>query len=1288
MSDVYEIPKGTRWKKPLKRTTKARLVPDTPVAAEDITAGEVAPTASPKPPTTPSTPIEPRRGVVAAGLGLPPVDAGQLAIEPPEPTPAESEAMQEAQFGGDNPDAYPFIADEDLIGGLPNDAPGDDRIDNALIERVKEQERATAFEWLMGGAGAVAKEVGGGLAELPSQVVGGARDAAQAAFNLIDYLGDTLAQGAAAVGLESQERADQLSAETNMPQLPEVREATTTTGGLIRGVSQFLTGYAAAGGMTGLGTGVGAAAAKGAVADFAFFDGQDVALSNLIQSHPGLANPVTEFLATDPNDNEGWNRFRRVVEGLGIGAATQAFSWAVKSVRDYRAKPSSPSAAATNGASIARTAEPEFMPARDLLLLGSPDAPLTVRDGSRAAQKILSAADETVTGVPGQVAAKSLTDKGLTPLSEAGDVFVNFARIEGPDDIKRVIKDVASALKENVDEARRGVRTHAQTKAAAGGLDAFDIVMERRVGDALNAEQSLAVRHLWTGAADKLQQVAKAAAENPSTENLFQFRKMMATFHAIQKEALGARAETARALNSWKIPAGGSRQQMAALEAALTNHGGLEVNLDMARRVAGFTDMAALGKFAEKGVYAKTRDSVQEFWINAILSGPQTHIVNMISNASVAGLNIAEHAVAARLGRLIGGKDVVEVGEALAQSHGVIASFRDALRNAAKSFMTGETGYGINKIEGPRTRSISSTEWSLRSKSNFGKAVDAFGAVVNSVGRGLGAEDEFFKTIGYRMSLHSQAYRQVQKEIGEGILSKARIKERLAELVANPTEGMSLEAAAQAAYQTFTTEPGPIISKLNAIRGKAPLLKFVLPFVNTPTNIFKFTAERTPLAPLTARFRTAIAKGGAEADLAITKMALGSMTMLTGLDLALNGSLTGTGPKSPAERAALERTGWKPNSVKIGDKYFAYNRLDPLGAQLGMAAELGEYLANSGEMDEEDDSNFTRAMSAAIFSIAETTTSKTYMKGFSDLVEAVNDPDRYAMGYVKRFVSGFIPNIVKAVTRGMDPVPRYTVGLIDELKSKLPGYSDDLPPRRDLWGREVRYESGIGKAYDVLSPIYGSTYKPEPIDLEMTKGGWFIGMPGKSFSHEGIPIRLTNRPDAYSRLTELSGGTKPSDMGTAGEALIAKYGDYTLLEALNFIVSTGAPDRGATVPAGGTIAERAQNAFDIPPSIDDPTAPSRDELNRIFAKAERGEQIGPRDTMALAWMQAHGLNPGDPATARFLKAAPPILKLANEYQALTDEEEKETFVRRISTRYRKAAKELLVVEFPDLLRAE
>lgn len=58
--------------------------------------------------------------------------------------------------------------------------------------------------------------------------------------------------------------------------------------------------------------------ARGAVAGFAVLDPHEERLSDLIQQYPALQNPITEYLASDPNDPAFVGRFKNAMEGIGF----------------------------------------------------------------------------------------------------------------------------------------------------------------------------------------------------------------------------------------------------------------------------------------------------------------------------------------------------------------------------------------------------------------------------------------------------------------------------------------------------------------------------------------------------------------------------------------------------------------------------------------------------------------------------------------------------------------------------------------------------------------------------------------------------------------------------------------------------------------------------------------------------------------------------------------------------------------------------------------------------------
>jgi hypothetical protein len=107
---------------------------------------------------------------------------------------------------------------------------------------------------------------------------------------------------------------------------PEVKG---TLGNLAKGTAQFVTSFAATTAMApevegGALLKGGYAALKGGIAQAAGFNPKDPRLSDLIQAHPALANPVTAFLASKPDDTEAEGRLKNFAEGTGLGIAGDA----------------------------------------------------------------------------------------------------------------------------------------------------------------------------------------------------------------------------------------------------------------------------------------------------------------------------------------------------------------------------------------------------------------------------------------------------------------------------------------------------------------------------------------------------------------------------------------------------------------------------------------------------------------------------------------------------------------------------------------------------------------------------------------------------------------------------------------------------------------------------------------------------------------------------------------------------------------------------------------------------
>lgn len=1043
------------------------------------------------------------------------------------------------------------------------------------------------------GAVAAVKDIARGIMEAPRQIVGGVRDAAQAAIDLGDWIADKAEEIAPLGGVQLFNDKGELKPEYIPPgdprispdktgvKLPKVKEAKSATGGLVRGVSQFLTGFATAGGAIGAvakTVPAARAAIQGGLANFVGFDAMHQRMSDLIEEHPQLANPVTAFLASSPDDNEATGRFKNAIEGLGLGVMTDGLIKAVKYIRDARRA----GAAASETEQQAARAAAAPAEAKPMTLLGDAESPLL-------SMQIASVEH----GVTEDVAAHAATrGKGLSPLTDGKQpVYVNFSKIDSPDDVKRVIADTTAAFKEDIDAARRGVRTNAQTMEAAGSVDAWEALTARRHGAPMNAEESLAARRLWEASAAKLLEVAEAASKSGAPEDLFQFRKMLAIHRSVQQEVIAARTETARALQAWSIPAGGGgAERLNAIESVLNAYGGSETAQLLASRVAALKrvpdGLSVLDGVAERSALVKSMGAAKEVWINMLLSNPQTHVVNIMGNAAGLVANMAERAVAARYSQVLGYGGIYP-GEAAALAHGSRSGVREGLRLFVNALRTGESQFGAassKAIDAGHERALTSTYFGMSQDNWMAKAVDGMGTVINQPVRFLSAEDDFFKSVAYRMEVQAQAFRQATREVQGGQIEASALNSRITALAADPPPNIRMEAADAALYLTYTQKPGKFVEAINSLDRKLAAsgspagqigslaMRILIPFRNTPANLIKYSFERTPLAPLMQGYREAIAKGGADADIARTRLAMGTFTLLGALDLALDGHITGGGPKDDDDkgtRATLLRAGWQPYSIKIGDKYISYKRTDPFGLSIGLAADIAEMI-NNADLTADKAEEIGQVIAASAASFGNMVLDKTYMSSMSDFIDVLHNP-RKAANFVERIGSSFIvPNVMTIPRRAVDPYTRYTHDLVTKLRDKIPGLSSSLPAARDMWGRARSFQSGMGEQYDAISPYYIRTFNPEPIDAEALKNDFNLTMPGWTLtSGKGVTVALRSRPEVYSRLLEVRGQMTPSEMGDGKDAklLLKKYGDRALLPLLNAIV-TGKHPLSAAYEAG------------------------------------------------------------------------------------------------------------------------
>lgn len=258
---------------------------------------------------------------------------------------------------------------------------------------------------------------------------------------------------------------------------------------------------------------------------------------------------------------------------------------------------------------------------------------------------------------------------------------------------------------------------------------------------------------------------------------------------------------------------------------------------------------------------------------------------------------------------------------------------------------------------------------------------------------------------------------------------------------------------------------------------------------------------------------------------------------MSALGLTLSGTITGSGPSDRELQRAWRAAGNEPHSIKIGDKSYGYNSLEPAGMLMGIIADTHDIMRFAKEEDA------TQAGLSLVFGTGEALMSKTYLEGVANLFQALQNPDKESARYVQHLIAGaVVPNTVAQFAQAMDPWMRQHYQMLDTIESRLPYISQGLPPQRTLWGDPIPVKDGYmpfmtgTAAAKMLSPVAVRPDDAEPIDrwifdnrmafprgpdnkLGLTKPGIVQSFSGGP--HISAQVELT--PEQHDRLQVLAG---------------------------------------------------------------------------------------------------------------------------------------------------------------------
>lgn len=564
-----------------------------------------------------------------------------------------------------------------------------------------------------------------------------------------------------------------------------------------------------------------------------------------------------------------------------------------------------------------------------------------------------------------------------------------------------------------------------------------------------------------------------------STEDLAEYQLFEKRFVALMEITSTRAAEAGRMLNSLKaLQTDSSRDYARTLRDVVQTGGGAE-NISERIRLMSMvdpTDLEAVARMSRDSLSAKTWDALVRVRYNFMLSSMRTHLANIAGSGSAllyenllvnplkVGINNMEY-----MGRAAGQyffnrggmapEDRMLLGESVSMAYHTLGSAQEAMSLAYRVAKGEALGHG--KIM---------NEMGIRVDRVFGTEEPSIGGfILDTPTRMLEAEDAFFRTMHINAKIRQLAHRRAIM-MGN---TDAEVNDIYDQLVRTPPDEFKHAAYEYAAKLTFTGDPSVYGSVIGGIADAAskfqdyPVGRIILPFVRTPANLTGYTIESLGLQGVAAPnlFYQQLTSNNPE----IRADALARASIAAGLFVLSShwyeeGMITGMRPKNSGIARAREASGWQANSLRIGDDYYALNRLDPVGLSIGALATVHDVMAYMGTDEAET------AAIGAMLTVASMITDRSMLSGFGELTDIFTASEytgpRRAGVFVGRTASSFIvPSLVRDFRQLADPYQRSqntpddaagaaVEALLNAILNATPGWSEQLPPAVNAFGED------------------------------------------------------------------------------------------------------------------------------------------------------------------------------------------------------------------------------------------
>lgn len=931
---------------------------------------------------------------------------------------------------------------------------------------------------------------------------------------------------------------------------------------MLRGMSSFLMGMGALKVLTKAGP-----LATGAGADFSFVDREQNISDLFNQLAPELRNPVTDFLSNKTKESEFRKALNNTLEGMGLGVMAEAMFTTVRQLKNGGFK----TLQGEEGAI-------QFGPGGfDDSIKGKkvfPDEPFTDSAGAAKEPK-----------------KQMFMIKGRQ--MDLGRFSINWDLVNKPDDIKQVMmvfrKEFKKALLKSLPEKRTldAVVLDSLERLEKSTDDEFVKFLTRNAKEGFTDVDLAIAKWFRNESASEL-----AVVTDQFIAGVPGYRKRFAE-HLTMHSEVERIHQTMQAFSSNLLNANNAilDMELGQGKELFANHvgdlvGGISPTDDLmaiALRLKTFKSPVQLETMMRNLKKPNFNDMLEEAYVAGLLSSIKTHMVNIVSNKLVLLNHFGpERFFRAGVGAITRSPDRVRFGEISEAMFGLSEAVKESWIIAKNTFATGKPSAPGVKVEGRLDQAISAENVDallkrihagkhpmrffvgegVEKSGAVGKAFDGMGMFFSIPFKGLMSMDDFFKTMAYRLEVNAMAYR---KAVNSGKTGN-ELAEEIVRLKTEIPKDIQIDAAAAGRYVTFTEKLGPKGQSIqDAVKTWGLPARYVIPFIRTPMNIFKYNLERTPaLNMFIKESREPLldmmfqGKRTEAADTAMARLMMGGLVAYSVVELSDMGMITGSAGDFEAVtdrnlRATDLRAGWRANSILLSSPgflkdngldfdefYISYDRGgDAFGMIMGMAADFRKLSLTA------PDDVTEKAFAVIAISLRNQLLNKTWMYNFREFMEAVNFTDESAD--LRKLSRTVIPRIVANLRTEVDPAMREARTILDQMKKDVPFFSEDLALRLNAWGDWIPADPSLG--WDFISPFTVAKKSKDPVALEMQEQR--IGLPEiqKIFELDGARIELT--PEQMNRWKIIAGKELMRDGRNLKETIGALIQDERYKEATN-----------------------------------------------------------------------------------------------------------------------------------------